>query len=83
MGAPTFPTFYHVASRFLLVATVFLALGLAADTHVVTSKITGRTVLAHVFAAVAVPMLFGLWHLWPWWRRRRLIGARHTADLKR
>lgn len=74
-GGSAVPRFYHVASRFLLVATIFLAVGLAADIHVVTSKITKHEVLAHVLAAVAALTLFGLWHLWPWWTRARRIGA--------
>ena len=69
-GGADVPEFYHVASRFLLAATVFLALGLAADIQVVTSKISESERLANLFAAIAATMLFGLWHLWPWWWRR-------------
>jgi len=74
-GGADVPEFYHLASRFLLAATVFLALGLAADIHVVTSKITESEPLANLFAAVAAAMLLGLWHLWPWWRRAHRINA--------
>ncbi|WP_431324421.1 DUF6328 family protein [Rhizobium sp. YTU87027] len=61
--------FYHIASRFLLAATVFLALGLTADVHVVIGKATQSPFLANVTAAVAAVMLLGFWHLWPWWKR--------------
>lgn len=74
-GGAEVAEFYRVASRFLLAATVFLALGLAADVHVVTSKITESERLANLFAAVAAAMLFGLWHLWPWWRRAHRINV--------
>jgi len=63
--------FYHIASRFLLAATVFLALGLTADVHVVIGKVTQSQVFANATAAVAALMLFGFWHLWPWWKRVR------------
>ncbi|OWW04774.1 hypothetical protein ATY81_02005 [Rhizobium sp. R72] len=67
--------FYHVASRFLLAATVFLALGLAADIHVVIGKVTQRPIIANIVAAACALMLIGFWHLWPWWTRVRRDGA--------
>lgn len=63
------PEFHRLASRLLLIATVFLALGLATDTYVVVSKI-GNEAWLPLWSAVAVAaVLLGLWHLWPWWRR--------------
>jgi uncharacterized membrane protein YidH (DUF202 family) len=63
------PEFHRLASRLLLIATVFLALGLATDTYVVVSKIVDEARLA-LWSAVAVAVvLLGLWHIWPWWRR--------------
>jgi hypothetical protein len=65
------PEFYEVASRLLLAATVFLALGLAADVHVVIGKITESQIFAHIAAASTALALIGLWHLWPWWKHVR------------
>jgi hypothetical protein len=64
------PQFHKIASRYLLAATVFLALGLSSDIRVVVSKITESDVLATTFAVVSVALLLGLWHFWPWWVRR-------------
>jgi hypothetical protein len=65
------PHFHRLASRLLLAATVFLALGLAADTYVVVVRITGSA-MAGIWLAVAVALvLVGLWHVWPWWMRVR------------
>jgi hypothetical protein len=61
------PEFHRIASRFLLLATFFLALGVAAETHVVVIKMTEDTLLAKTFAVCAGLLLLGLWHLWPWW----------------
>ncbi|PST22566.1 hypothetical protein C7U61_04630 [Rhizobium sp. JAB6] len=69
-GAPV-AEFYQIASRFLLAATIFLALGLAADIDVVIGKAIGNHILANVTAAIALLVLIGLWHLWPWWKRLR------------
>lgn len=63
------PGFYKVASRLLLGATVFLALGLSADIYVVVSKITGDSILPMTLAVASTVVLLGLWHLWPWWLR--------------
>lgn len=63
------PEFHRLSSRLILVATVFLALGLATDTYLVVSKIVDDAQLA-LWSAVAVAVvLLGLWHFWPWWRR--------------
>jgi hypothetical protein len=64
------PEVHKIVSHYLLAATVFLALGLSADIHVVVSKITESDVLATTFALVSVTLLLGLWHFWPWWVRR-------------
>lgn len=63
------PQFYRIASRFLLAASVVLALGLGADIHVVVMKIAGSGLLATGIALATVVLLIGLWHLWPLWRR--------------
>ncbi|WP_422678400.1 hypothetical protein [Bosea beijingensis] len=63
------PEFHRLASRLLLIATVFLALGLATDTYLVVSKIADEAWLAISSAVVVAAVLLGLWHLWPWLRR--------------
>jgi hypothetical protein len=63
------PDFYKVASRFLLAATVFLALGLSADIHVVVNKVSGNENLSIALACTSIVLLLGLWHAWPWWLR--------------
>lgn len=60
------PRFHVIASRFLLAATIFLALGLAADIHVVTVKLLGDYRFAAVTAAGTAVLLMGLWYVWPW-----------------
>lgn len=65
------PEFYRIAGRFLLLATIFLALGLSADIQVVTAKITGNEVFANITAIATAMVLFGLWHIWPYWLRIR------------
>jgi hypothetical protein len=69
------PEFYKVASRFLLVATVALALGLATEIRVVTYKIVASETLANGLAIAAAALLLGLWHAWPWWRRARRLRS--------
>lgn len=65
------PEFYRVASRFVLLATVFLALGLTADIQVVTAKISGSQMFADFLALATAIILSGLWLFWPWWLRVR------------
>ncbi|MEZ2131320.1 MULTISPECIES: DUF6328 family protein [unclassified Sinorhizobium] len=73
---------YHVASRLLLAATVFLALGLAADVHVVIGKITQNQTFANATAAATALMLIGFWHLWPWWKHVRRDGVQRREDAR-
>ncbi|MDB5413826.1 MAG: hypothetical protein JWR10_2161 [Rubritepida sp.] len=67
--------FYRTASLFILAATVFLALGLTADIHVVAGRISGDAKVANVAAAGTAVALFGLWHAWPWLARARRISS--------
>jgi hypothetical protein len=69
--------YYDTASRFILAATIFLALGLALDLHVVVGKITENQTLAGIIAAATALMLFGLWHGYPLWRRMRNQSGAH------
>lgn len=66
-GGEEIAEFHKIASRLVLSATVFLALGLSADVHVVTYKITENDALASALAAASAGVLFGFWHVWPWW----------------
>lgn len=70
------PGFHSLASRLLLLATIFLAAGLAGDTYVVAVKITSDDRLALMMAAVSAALLLGLWHGWPWWLRAARTRAR-------
>jgi hypothetical protein len=63
------PEFYDVASRFLLTATVFLALGLGIDIYVVVQKIGADEYLSISIAIASAVFLLGLWHAWPWLAR--------------
>ncbi|MGH6838504.1 MAG: DUF6328 family protein [Methylocella sp.] len=74
-GGALAPDFYRVASRFLLAATVFLALGLSADIDVVVSKIIESEAIASALALTTAATLLGLWQAWPWWRHRKNATA--------
>ncbi len=65
------PAFYVIASRLVLAATAFLAVGLAVEMHVVVSKITGIAAAGDAAAVVTLIILVGLWHVWPLMQRRR------------
>ena len=55
---------YDLGGRFIMAATIFLALGLAADVYVVIAKMAGETVGLGA-ALLALVLLIGLWHLSP------------------
>ena len=57
--------FLELAGRFIVAATVALALGLAADVYVVTTKIAGSPSIGTIAAALALAVLTGLWHVSP------------------
>lgn len=73
--------FHAIASRLLLAATVFLALGLCADVHVVVQKITRSDMLATLLAALSATLLLGLWYLVPLWYGRRQRGGERSPAL--
>jgi len=75
------PRFHRLASRILLAATVFLALGLAADIRVVADRITGSAGVATVLAAVSFVVLVALWHVWPWAAQLARRNAIKTSGL--
>ena len=72
--------FYEVASRLVLAATVFLALGLCADVHVVVQKIAQRDGLANLLAGLSAALLLGLWYVLPLWHARRRLGEEQSED---
>lgn len=57
--------FCRSASRYLLIATLMLALGITLDVEVIAMKITGLALAASTIAAVCGAMLLTLWYLWP------------------
>lgn len=69
------PAFLPVATSLILAATVCLALGLCIDIGVVVHKVTNSVAAATAMAAGTIVPLVLLWHLWPWWARRRRSAA--------
>ena len=57
--------FCQSASRYLLLATLMLAFGIAFDVEVVAMKIAGHTLVAVPVAILCGAMLLALWYLWP------------------
>lgn len=68
-GGEASAEFLALSSRFLMAATVSMALGLSADLYVVIAKIAGSSSIGLVTAAVALLTLIGLWHVAPVMRR--------------
>src|SRR5260370_42366784 len=64
--------FYRFASRVLLTAVVPLALGISGDLFLVTNRVTRDVRLATVFASGMLIVFYGLWFVFPLWRRRAL-----------
>ena len=56
---------YRVGSAMVTVATLPLALGLAADIYVVIAKIAGSLTTGWIAAVVCLVGLVGLWHVYP------------------
>jgi uncharacterized protein DUF6328 len=54
-----------LGSRFLVAATLALALGLSADVYVVIAKITQSTIIGIAIGGATLLMLLGLWHVSP------------------
>jgi len=64
-----------LGGRFVVAATVALALGLTADVYVVIAKIADSEVLGGATAALSLVALVGLWHVSPWCLRAQRDGA--------
>jgi hypothetical protein len=62
--------FRPIASAYLLAATVFLAIGMAADCYVIVAKVLDSTTSGLVAAVVTAAVCL-LWHIWPWMVRKR------------
>lgn len=69
------PAFHRLASRLILLATVFLALGMSADAYLVVARIAGDGALPGVFSAATGVSLLALWLAWPWLMRGRPAAA--------
>ena len=73
---------YRVGSALVTAATIPLALGLAGDTYVVTSKITRSPAVAIAAGGVVSVLLIGLWHAYPvvMAAKRTHRGLREKSD---
>lgn len=69
------PGFHVLGSRFLLAASMTLALGISADVGVVVSKIVESDWAGLVAALASLFVLTGLWHVYPLILRARRRGA--------
>lgn len=76
-GGRSEPSFHRLAGRLVLIATAFLACGMAADIYVVVVKITDSAAMAFWLAVGAGALLLGLWQIWPWWARHRNLCHRN------
>src|SRR5262249_33348386 len=63
--------FLRTGGRFVTLSTVPLALGLAADVHVVCTKIFRSDLAAGIAGLAVLALLVGLWHALPFALRRR------------
>lgn len=69
------PEFHALGTRFLLAASVTLALGISADLGVVVAKIIASDQAGVVGALASLGLLVGLWHVHPTILRRRRSEA--------
>jgi hypothetical protein len=77
---------FTLGGRFVMAATVALALGLAADVYVVMAKIAESEIVGAAAAAVCLVALVGLWYVSPWYlraQRKGAAGSRLAAASKR
>ncbi|MBB2964315.1 DUF6328 family protein [Methylobacterium sp. R2-1] len=69
------PEFHALGSRFLLAASVTLALGISADLGVVVAKTVASDIAGVLAAVVSLALLVGLWHVHPLILRARRDAA--------
>jgi hypothetical protein len=62
---------HRVGSWFVISATVPMAFGLAGDVYVVFTEITASAMIGALAAGIALVLLVGLWHAFPFVRRLR------------
>jgi magnesium-transporting ATPase (P-type) len=67
--------FLALGSRFVLAASVTLALGISAELGVVVAKVVSSSIAGETAATASLILLLGLWHVYPEILRRRLTGA--------
>jgi Family of unknown function (DUF6328) len=68
--------FLPIASAYLLGATVFLAVGMAADCYVIVAKVLNSPLWGSVSAAVTAVACLGLWHAGPLIAKKRQDAGR-------
>jgi hypothetical protein len=62
------PVFFVIGSRFVVAASVPLAIGIAADVAVVFFKAVGNESVAMASGVASLAALLGLWLAYPFWR---------------
>jgi Family of unknown function (DUF6328) len=72
--------FHELGNRFIIAATIALALGLAAEVYVVIAKIAGSERLGISAAVVSLVVLASLWHVLPMLVRVYLGEASRVRD---
>jgi hypothetical protein len=73
------PGFHALGSRFLLAASVTLALGISADLGLVVAKAVASDRAGVVAALASLGILVGMWHIYPLiLRRRRMRLSRQS-----
>ena len=82
-GGGEVEAFLPIASAYLLAATVFLALGMAADCYVIVTKVLSSMTAGAIAAAGTVLVCLGLWHAVPLIARKTKVpgvveGARQS-----
>jgi hypothetical protein len=71
--------FLPIASAYLLAATVFLALGMAADCYVIVAKVLDSATWGAAAAAVTAAACLGFWHAGPLIARKAGSRTPRTA----
>jgi Family of unknown function (DUF6328) len=74
---------YTVAQRFLMTATMFLALGVATDVYVVIVKTASNASAALLIALLTAATQIGMWLIWPWWMRMRASSTSRRRSGRR
>lgn len=71
--------FLRLASRLLLAAMVFLALGTAADFYVVVERVAQSTLWGAVSAGLALLLCYGLWFGYTAYHRGRAARSQVSS----